>query len=87
MASEVVTLRTATTVQGEAVSIVASDGVTVEGARVIKTDIEASNGVIHVIDTVILPESVTRKLSAAPSHLERSMALWDHWAHQRSYGP
>ncbi|MDP5071310.1 MAG: fasciclin domain-containing protein [Congregibacter sp.] len=37
-------------------SISASDaGVTVDGANVVTTDIEATNGVIHVIDTVILP--------------------------------
>ncbi|MDP5053837.1 MAG: fasciclin domain-containing protein [Congregibacter sp.] len=56
MAADVVTLDSAVTVQGEAVSISASDaGVTVDGANVVTTDIEATNGVIHVIDTVILP--------------------------------
>ena len=44
-----------TTVQGSTVDIDATDGVTVDGANVIATDIEASNGVIHVIDAVILP--------------------------------
>ena len=44
------------TVQGEKAKVVVKDGtVTVDGAKVIKTDIEATNGVIHVIDTVILP--------------------------------
>ena len=46
------------TVQGEEVAIDATDGVTVGGANVIKADIEASNGVIHVIDAVILPPSM-----------------------------
>ena len=56
MAADVVTLDSAVTVQGEAVSISASDaGVTVDGANVVTTDIEATNGVIHVIDSVILP--------------------------------
>jgi len=56
MAADVVTLDSAVTVQGESVSIaVGDDGVTVDNAMVVVTDIEASNGVIHVIDTVILP--------------------------------
>lgn len=45
------------TVQGGKVKIEVKDGtVTVDGAKVVKTDIEATNGVIHVIDTVILPK-------------------------------
>lgn len=45
------------TVNGASIAIVASEsGVTVGGAKVIKTDIVGSNGVIHVIDTVILPK-------------------------------
>jgi uncharacterized surface protein with fasciclin (FAS1) repeats len=55
MAAEVVGLESARTVQGQSISIDASDGVRVDGARVVQTDLEASNGVIHVIDTVILP--------------------------------
>lgn len=43
------------TVQGSTVEIDATDGVTVDGANVIIADIQASNGVIHVIDGVILP--------------------------------
>ncbi len=43
------------TVQGSEVSIDATDGVKVGGANVVKADIYTSNGVIHVIDTVILP--------------------------------
>jgi uncharacterized surface protein with fasciclin (FAS1) repeats len=46
----------ATTVQGGDVTIMTEDGVTVEGANVVTADIETSNGVIHVIDSVILPE-------------------------------
>lgn len=45
----------ADTVNGAAVSIDATDGVMIDGANVITADIEASNGVIHVIDAVILP--------------------------------
>jgi uncharacterized surface protein with fasciclin (FAS1) repeats len=56
MAADVVKLRSARTVSGESVAIAAgSSGVTVSNARVVKTDIAASNGVIHVIDAVILP--------------------------------
>jgi uncharacterized surface protein with fasciclin (FAS1) repeats len=43
------------TVQGSTVDIDATDGVTIDGAQVIAADIGATNGVIHVIDTVILP--------------------------------
>jgi uncharacterized surface protein with fasciclin (FAS1) repeats len=43
-------------VSGDAITIKANGGtVMVDKARVVKTDIQASNGVIHVIDTVILP--------------------------------
>ncbi|MEO1129875.1 MAG: fasciclin domain-containing protein, partial [Planctomycetota bacterium] len=57
-AKKVVGLETATTVNGQRVDIQTRDGnVFIDGARVIKTDILCSNGVIHVIDAVILPES------------------------------
>jgi uncharacterized surface protein with fasciclin (FAS1) repeats len=57
-AADVVKLDEATTVNGQDVQIsVADAGVRINNANVIKTDIEASNGVIHVIDTVILPAS------------------------------
>lgn len=56
MAADVKTGEVAT-VQGGKVSIVAgASGVTVDGAKVVKTDIAGSNGVIHVIDTVIMPK-------------------------------
>lgn len=56
-AKDVVKLSEAKTVQGSAVKIVVKDGkVMVDNATVTKTDIEASNGVIHVIDTVIMPK-------------------------------
>jgi uncharacterized surface protein with fasciclin (FAS1) repeats len=57
MARDVVKLDSAQTVEGRSISIKAADGgVMVNNAHVTKADIEASNGVIHVIDTVILPE-------------------------------
>lgn len=48
-------LDSAKTVQGGMLTIDTSDGVKINGARVVKADIQASNGIIHVIDTVILP--------------------------------
>ena len=45
------------TVQGERVSVDARYGVKVEGAKVVAADIEASNGVIHVINKVLIPGS------------------------------
>ena len=57
MAADVVGLDRATSVQGSSITIDTSEGVKVDGANVVMTDIEASNGVIHVIDTVIMPNS------------------------------
>jgi len=57
MAADVVKLNSAKTVQGSNVRISTMGGkVTVDNANVVKTDIGASNGVIHVIDAVILPK-------------------------------
>ncbi|MEM9356136.1 MAG: fasciclin domain-containing protein [Pseudomonadota bacterium] len=47
----------AKTVQGQKVSVDATNGVKVDNATVTQADIATSNGVIHVIDTVILPKS------------------------------
>ena len=56
LAGDVISLDAATTVQGSDVSIsVEGDTVKVGGATVTATDVPASNGVIHVIDTVLLP--------------------------------
>lgn len=55
-AAEVVKLKSATTVNGQDVAIRVDDGVVfVDNARVVAADIQSSNGVIHVVDTVILP--------------------------------
>jgi transforming growth factor-beta-induced protein len=55
--SQVVKLKSAKTVNGQSVSIKAANGaVRIDGASVVKADIQTSNGVIHVIDTVILPK-------------------------------
>jgi len=55
MAADVARLKDAKTVEGQSVKIDTSNGVKIDGATVIKADVEASNGVIHVIDSVILP--------------------------------
>lgn len=49
--------RTVKTLEGGSVKVSTTHGVTVDDARVTKTDIQASNGVIHVIDTVLMPKS------------------------------
>jgi transforming growth factor-beta-induced protein len=55
-AATVVTMRSAKAVSGDTLAIETRDGtVTVANARVISTDIAASNGIIHVIDSVMLP--------------------------------
>ena len=56
-AAEVVKLTSAKTAQGSSVTINATNGVMIDNAKVVKADIETSNGMIHVIDTVILPQS------------------------------
>jgi uncharacterized surface protein with fasciclin (FAS1) repeats len=56
MAADAARLQSAKAVSGDTITIAARNGgVTVDNARVVKTDIMASNGVIHVIDAVILP--------------------------------
>ena len=54
---QVVKLSRAKTVLGESLPIDTREGVRVGGATVVATDVEASNGVIHVIDTVLLPKA------------------------------
>jgi uncharacterized surface protein with fasciclin (FAS1) repeats len=59
MAAQVVTMngKEAKTVNGQSVKIAVNNGtVMVDGAKVVTTDIKATNGVIHVIDSVILPK-------------------------------
>ncbi len=57
MAKDVVTLKEAKTVNGQMLTITVKDGkVMVGSAHVVKTDVAASNGVIHVIDAVLLPK-------------------------------
>jgi uncharacterized surface protein with fasciclin (FAS1) repeats len=55
MAEDVKTMK-AKTVNGQSLDVKVTDGaVTVDNAKVVMTDVAASNGVIHVIDTVVLP--------------------------------
>lgn len=56
MAKDVATLTSAKTVNGQSVTIDAKSGVKVNNATVVTADVAASNGVIHVIDTVLLPK-------------------------------
>ncbi|HSB42339.1 MAG TPA: fasciclin domain-containing protein [Methylomirabilota bacterium] len=55
LAADVARLSAVRTVQGQDLRISTADGVRVNQAKVVKTDITASNGVIHVIDAVVLP--------------------------------
>lgn len=56
MAKDVVKLTSAPTLNGQSVKIDATNGVKINTATVVTSDIVASNGVIHVIDTVLLPQ-------------------------------
>jgi uncharacterized surface protein with fasciclin (FAS1) repeats len=56
LAADVVKLQSAKTVQGQTVAIDSKEGVKINTAKVLKADIECGNGVIHVIDTVLLPK-------------------------------
>jgi uncharacterized surface protein with fasciclin (FAS1) repeats len=66
--SDAVAAKSAETLQGQSISIsVGSSGAFVNDAKLLKTDIDASNGVIHVIDSVLLPSE------KAASHSPRRM--------------
>lgn len=65
-AADVVKLSSASTLNGQRIDIAVKDGaVMVDGAKVVATDIQCSNGVIHVIDSVILPASDNIPATAA----------------------
>jgi uncharacterized surface protein with fasciclin (FAS1) repeats len=55
MAADVVKLKTAKTVEGSEVKIDAANGVKINDATVTTADVAADNGVIHIVDTVLLP--------------------------------
>jgi uncharacterized surface protein with fasciclin (FAS1) repeats len=56
MAKDVMKMKSAKTLQGGSLTIDTSDGVKVDGAKVIQADIEVSNGVCHMIDSVLMPK-------------------------------
>lgn len=56
MAEEVGGMESAGTVQGQDLMIDTANGVMIDEATVVQADVEASNGVIHVIDTVLVPK-------------------------------
>lgn len=77
------------TLAGEAARIVATEGgFAIEGARITATDIEASNGVVHVIDRVILPPERTARVSRmSPDELinmaiNQGAPLFNHGNHE-----
>jgi transforming growth factor-beta-induced protein len=66
MAADVVKARQLATLQGAGLAVRSGDdGVLVDGAKVVTTNIAASNGVIHVIDTVVLPRDIVETAEAA----------------------
>jgi uncharacterized surface protein with fasciclin (FAS1) repeats len=56
MAKDIVNLSSLKTLQGGDIAIDATEGVIINNAKVAKADIECSNGVIHIIDTVLMPK-------------------------------
>ncbi len=76
LAKDAVKLDSAKTLQGDRVAIsVDGHGVTVNDARVVKTDVLASNGVIHVIDRVLLPPEQMSKSEACRAVITRAIHL------------
>lgn len=74
-AADVVTLTRAPTLQGEFLAIGTDGGVTVDQANVVATDVVATNGVIHVIDAVLLPKAVLAALTG--QRLPSGFAFYD----------
>lgn len=59
-AHDVANLNSATTLQGQTVKISKQDGVKINDAKVIAPDVEATNGLIHVIDSVLMPATTAK---------------------------
>ena len=57
IASDVAAASSFETVQGQSLTVDTTDGVKIGGAKVLTTDVLTSNGVIHIIDTVLIPQS------------------------------
>ncbi|WP_455375059.1 fasciclin domain-containing protein [Kaarinaea lacus] len=62
MSTDVVKLKSAKTVEGQSIKINSDDGVKINNAKVIMTDIITTNGIIHVVDEVILPPDLMASL-------------------------
>lgn len=73
-AKSVLPIGAAKTVQGNEITL----GLTIDNARVIKTDIECSNGVIHVIDAVILPKDDEQTSMNPAAIIEQAVATGSH---------
>lgn len=67
MAADVGGITSADTLLGQPAAVSTKGGVTIAGAKVVKTDIECSNGVIHVIDTVMMPKNIVDVAAGAGS--------------------
>lgn len=66
-ASDVIRLREAKTLQGQSIRIDASSGVAINSARVVRADVMAANGVIHVVDEVLLPSLGEESSATSPA--------------------
>ena len=56
-AAEVTDLESATSLQGQTLKISTKDGIKINDAKVVTADVQATNGVIHIIDTVLMPSA------------------------------
>ena len=56
------------TVEGSEVTLGTTGGVTVDGAKVVAADVMADNGVIHAIDTVIMPKQARNRKAPGAQH-------------------
>lgn len=65
MAADVTKLQSAKSLFGQDIAIESGGGVRVAGANVVTADIEASNGVIHVVDTVMMPKNIVQVASSS----------------------
>jgi len=59
MAAELAKITTAKTLQGQSLKIEATDGIKINGARLQARNVDATNGVIHTIDTVLAPATIS----------------------------
>ena len=76
LATQVASMPSLPTAQGQplVVTVQAAGGVRVDGANIVQTDIRASNGVIHVIDAVILPPARTPAPTLSPTPIPTATA-------------